>query len=80
MCFLIRKFMFMDCQCGAAWVTLTFNKKHKGDKQKESPHQKQGCYGEAQVPWGKEGKLMAHLSLSCYEPPEKVAFFPSQVS
>lgn len=30
MCFLIRKFMLTDSQCGAAWATLTFNKKHKG--------------------------------------------------
>lgn len=58
---------------------VTFNKKHKGDMQKESPHPKQGCCGEAQVPWSEKGKLMGCISLSCCEPLEKVAFFPSEV-
>jgi len=46
----------------------------------ESPHQKQGCCGEVQVPWGKKGKLMECVSLSCFEPLVKVTFFPSEVS
>lgn len=58
---------------------VTFNKKHKGDMQKESPHPKQGCCGEAQVPWSEKGKLMGCINLSCCEPLEKVAFFPSEV-
>lgn len=59
---------------------VTFNKKHKGDMQKKSPYQKQGCCGEAQVPWGEKGKFMGCVSLSCWEPLGKVAFFPSEVS
>lgn len=49
---------------------LTFNKKAKGSTQKESPHQKQGCWGE--VPWGEESQLTQCEGLSCCESPGKV--------
>lgn len=59
MCSLIRKFMLTDSQCGAAWVTLTFNKKHKGVEGQhidgKSPP-KAGLLWGSSGPTGREGK------------------------
>lgn len=55
MCFLIRKFMFTDRQCGAVWVTLTFRKKHKGVEGKSPP--KAGLLWGSLGPMGREEKI-----------------------